>query len=191
MNKYLRIWIAWVVALNPVVINQMCTYYINWTLYTLLVIFLINMYLFFVKGIQRALHIDLLFFIPAIKFNIFFWVVLWGGICFFALLRKSRYKHSFRLTAVCAVVVLSGIGVGAYNPYLTNWKEHGSPVYPLSGNGKVDIMDCQVLPAIRGKSNADRVDSNCSISSGIAASYNSPFSIFSFSVIFVYSSFIK
>ena len=36
-----------------------------------------------------------------------------------------------------------------------------------------------------------RVDSNCSISSGIAASYNSPFSIFSFSVIFVYSSFIK
>lgn len=87
------------------------------------------------KGIQRALHIDLLllFFIPTIKFNIFFWIVLWGGICFFALLRKSRYKHSFRLTAVCAVVVLSGIGVGAYNPYLTNWKEHGSPVYPLSG----------------------------------------------------------
>ena len=157
MNKYLRIWIALVVALNPVVINQMCTYYIDWTLYTLLVIFLINMYLFFVKGIQRTLHIDLLllFFIPAIKFNIFFWVVLWGGICFFALLRKSRYKHSFRLTAVCAVVVLSGISVGAYNPYLTNWKEHGSPVYPLSGNGKVDIMDCQVLPAIRGKSNAE------------------------------------
>ena len=157
MNKYLRIWIALVVALNPVVINQMCTYYIDWTLYTLLVIFLINMYLFFVKGIQRALHIDLLllFFIPTIKFNIFFWIVLWGGICFFALLRKSRYKHSFRLTAVCAVVVLSGIGVGAYNPYLTNWKEHGSPVYPLSGNGKVDIMDCQVLPAIRGKSNAE------------------------------------
>ena len=150
MNKYLRIWIALVVALNPVVINQMCTYYIDWTLYTLLVIFLINMYLFFVKGIQRTLHIDLLllFFIPAIKFNIFFWVVLWGGICFFALLRKSRCKHSFRLTAVCAVVVLLGIGVGAYNPYLTNWKEHGSPVYPLSGNGKVDIMDCQVLPAI-------------------------------------------
>lgn len=157
MNKYLRIWVALVVALNPVVINQMCTYYIDWTLYTLLVIFLINMYLFFVKGIQRALHIDLLllFFIPAIKFNIFFWVVLWGGICFFALLRKSRYKHSFRLTAVCTVVVLLGIGVGAYNPYLTNWKEHGSPVYPLSGNGKVDIMDCQVLPAIRGKSNAE------------------------------------
>ena len=157
MNKYLRIWIALVVALNPVVINQMCTYYIDWTLYTLLVIFLINMYLFFVKGIQRALHIDLLllFFIPTIKFNIFFWIVLWGGICFFALLRKSRYKHSFRFTAVCAVVVLSGIGVGAYNPYLTNWKEHGSPVYPLSGNGKVDIMDCQVLPAIRGKSNAE------------------------------------
>ena len=81
--------------------------------------------------------------------------MLWGGICFFALLRKSRCKHSFRLTAVCAVVVLLGIGVGAYNPYLTNWKEHGSPVYPLSGNGKVDIMDCQVLPAIRGKSNAE------------------------------------
>ena len=74
MNKYLRIWVALVVALNPVVINQMCTYYIDWTLYTLLVIFLINMYLFFVKGIQRALHIDLLllFFIPAIKINIFF-----------------------------------------------------------------------------------------------------------------------
>ena len=69
MNKYLRIWIALVVALNPVVINQMCTYYIDWTLYTLLVIFLINMYLFFVKGIQRTLHIDLLllFFIPAIN----------------------------------------------------------------------------------------------------------------------------
>ena len=81
--------------------------------------------------------------------------MLWGGICFFALLRKSRYNHSFRLTAVCTVVVLLGIGVGAYNPYLTNWKEHGSPVYPLSGNGKVDIMDCQVLPAIRGKSNAE------------------------------------
>lgn len=61
MNKYLRIWVALVVALNPVVINQMCTYYIDWTLYTLLVIFLINMYLFFVKGIQRALHIDLLY----------------------------------------------------------------------------------------------------------------------------------
>ena len=91
MNKYLRIWVALVVALNPVVINQMCTYYID----------------------------------------------------------------SFRLTAVCTVVVLLGIGVGAYNPYLTNWKEHGSPVYPLSGNGKVDIMDCQVLPAIRGKSNAE------------------------------------
>lgn len=65
MNKYLRIWVALVVALNPVVINQMCTYYIDWTLYTLLVIFLINMYLFFcerdTKGFAYRLIVIVLY----------------------------------------------------------------------------------------------------------------------------------
>lgn len=159
MNRYMRWWIALVVALNPVVIVQLFTYYIDWSLYTLLIIFLVNLYLFFEKGIRRALYLDmlLLFFIPAIKLNIFFWIVLWGGVAFFFLLWKSRYKYPYRLTAICAVVVLAGIGIGGYNPYLTNWKEHDTPFYPLMGKEKVDIFDSQVLPVMRGKSNSENV----------------------------------
>lgn len=159
VNKYLRLWIALLVAFNPVVINQMCTHYIDWSLYTLLVILGGNLYLFFEKGERRALYIVLLllFFIPAIKLNIFFWIILWGGICFLFLLRRSRYKSPYRLTAICAVVALLGVGVGAYNPYLTNLKEHNTPFYPLAGEEKVDIMEDNVLSSMRGKSNMKRV----------------------------------
>lgn len=158
-NRYMRLWITVLIALNPVVIVQLFTCYIDWTLYTLLVIFLVNLYLFFEKGERRALYVDLLllFFISSIKFNIFFWIVLWGGILFFILLRNHKYKQPCRLTVICAVIALAGIVIGGYNPYVTNWQEHGSPFYPLAGDEKVDIFNNQVLPMMQGKSNFENV----------------------------------
>lgn len=158
-SRYLRLWIALLVALNPVVVTQLFTYYIDWSLYTLLIIFLINFYLFFEKGVRRSLYLNLLllFFVSAIKMNITFWILLWGGICFFVEMRKSRYGRPYRLTALCVVVALAGVVSGTYNPYLTNWQEHDTPFYPLVGREKVDIMENQQLLVIQGKSNFEAV----------------------------------
>lgn len=158
-SRYLRVWITLLVALNPVVVTQLFTYYIDWTLYTLLIILLINLYLFFKRGEHGAFYIVvlLLFLVPSIKPNITFWIFLWGVICFFILLGRFRYKRPLRLTAFFVTVALMGFLIGAYNPYLTNWQEHDSPFYPLAGSEKVDIMSSQRLRVIQGTSRVESV----------------------------------
>ncbi len=159
MNRYVRAWLAMVVSLNPVVVNQLSTYYIDWTLYTVLVISLINLYLFFVQNKRWAMEVELLllFFVPAIKFNIFFWIVLWSAVAFFYLLVKVKYSHPYRMTAIIAVVLLAGTAIGAYNPYITNWVEHGTPLYPLAGEGAKDIMSDNTPPYVKDKSRVESV----------------------------------
>ncbi len=158
-NRYLRVWLTLVVALNPVVVNQMLTYYTDWSLYTILLISVINLYLFFIQKKRWALGMELLllFFVPAIKFNIFFWICLWSAVAFFGLLIKSRYRHPYRLIAMIAGVLLAGAVIGAYNPYITNWSEHGTPLYPLAGEGAVDIMSDNTPLYLKDKSRIEAV----------------------------------
>ncbi len=159
LNRYVRVWLALVASLNPVVVNQLCTYYVDWTLYTVLVISLINLYLFFVQNKRWAMGIELLllFFVPSIKFNIFFWIVLWSAVAFFGGLIKCKYSHPYRLTIVVAIVLLAGTTIGAYNPYITNWVEHETPMYPLVGEGAKDIMSDNTPLYVKDKSRVESV----------------------------------
>ena len=116
-TRYMRLWITVLITLNPVVIVQLFTCYIDWTLYTLLVIFLVNLYLFFEKGERRALYVDLLllFFISFLSRPTIF-----APICFCL----SGCRRSSRSVSPSTSRRISGIS--------SSWREPASSSAPLS-----------------------------------------------------------
>lgn len=157
-NGGTRILLTAVCAGNPVVINQLMTYYIDYACYTCILIGLICIYQLCVrrkKGFMGPLLL-LGFFVPGIKFNIAFWFVF--ILLAFALLVYGLTKvFPGKLIRNMTVAVAAGFAVGGFNPYVTNLISHGNPLYPLMGEGKVDIMSNQIPESISGKTRIRQV----------------------------------
>lgn len=152
-KTWMIVWISLLIVFNPVVVNQLFTYYIDYSLYSILVSLLFSLYAL-ERNEERKLSVLtvylLLFFAVGIKFNILFWTfmfmlcyVVWHYI---KKKRIPRYVYAFLLSGILGVVI------GAYNPYVTNTLTHGNPFYPLVGEGKVDIMTPQVSEAFNARS---------------------------------------
>lgn len=139
-NKKLWI-ISAIVSFPPVVVSQVLTYYIDFNLYSIFVIFLFTSLLHLQSKEELFIFVNLLSLAFSIKFNIFIWFVLFTGIKIILQLWQKDYK-------CIKLYFVSGIGAlticlltFAYNPYVSNTIYHGSPFYPLfGGNGRVDIM---------------------------------------------------
>lgn len=75
----------------------------------------------------------------ATKFNAFFYQ---GVAIFFIILWQllhRRFKQSMWLAMTGIFALITGLLL-AWNPYVTNTLEYGNPLYPLFGDGAVDIM---------------------------------------------------
>lgn len=131
------------VVLNPVVICQIFTYYIDFSLYLYWVITLIASVSIAKKG-DTLLHYIILdcTVILAIgtKFNAFFIEGVMIGI---AILGYCLYGHKETvktyLLNILAIGIFGAFIIG-YHPYVTNTLLQGNPLYPLIGNPDVDIM---------------------------------------------------
>ncbi|MGG1659095.1 hypothetical protein [Brevibacillus sp. NRS-1366] len=129
-------------ALNPVVVSQATSYYIDGQLGSLMLIICALGYLLF-KRYHWLILLTLcasLMLLAQIKFTALVYAVLLGCsllVLFFFFDRQKNWKNLFGWLA--ASLLISVVIVG-YNPYITNTLSKGHPFYPLQGRGAVDIM---------------------------------------------------
>ncbi|SEB09777.1 hypothetical protein [Pedobacter hartonius] len=133
---------------NPIVLNQMPTYYVDGALGSLLLCLIVT-------GISilqtpRTRHLLILsitiFLLVNVKFTATLYIAVFvGGFWIWALLNKeTSTAKKIWWTSVAAGIV--GIVCG-FNPYITNTVNFGNPLYPLMGKNKVDIIYALNLPA--------------------------------------------
>lgn len=163
LKQYVKGWrlalLSIVVTFNPIVVNQMLTGYIDWTAYTMLLIAINSLYQLLNGRKEYAMpYFLMLFFVLSIKFNIAFWIVIFTLLffCLFIVYKKCRFPKKVFLSSVG--VLLLGLFVGGYNPYVTNLEKYGNPFYPLIGEKRIEIMNGNELRAIQGKPRIEQVN---------------------------------
>lgn len=138
----------------PVVLCQWLTYYIDWSMYSLL-LSLVSVFCLLQDDKEDILFymaIGMIIFMAAcFKFNILFFTGL--AVLFYCLLLmlEKRYGRLKRIILTGGLSLVAGIVVGAYNPFITNTLEHRNPFYPLMGEEKVDIMTDNTPSKLKGK----------------------------------------
>ncbi|MDE6682823.1 MAG: hypothetical protein K2J87_05305, partial [Muribaculaceae bacterium] len=152
------VWLTIAIVVNPVVISQMLTFYIDFYKYLYLVMVLLAFYLMSSdRGYRRAVGYIILGMSLVLamdtKFNFFFEAGLWMILAWLWVCIKGDFVALKRLFVVslCALIVGSLL---AYHPYITNIIGWGHPLYPLMGGGAVDIMAGNTPDTFQG---ADRV----------------------------------
>ena len=146
VKKWQRMVLTSLFVLNPVVINQTFTHYIDYTGYVFIVIGCILIYEVLVLKTDRSVFTLLLigFFVPTIKMNVVFWVFFWMLVFFVGIWLLSRPSYR-KLCRRMLVVVVSGFIVGGYNPYVTNIFLKGNILYPLNGRAR-ELVERNSMP---------------------------------------------
>lgn len=132
-----------VAVCNPVVLCQIPTFYIDYAKYiytSLSIVFLFDI----TSKPKYCWNYLLLAVITCMavttKFNAFFE----EGIVYFAALIWLMYLGKWnivgKITICGAVATVVSVLILGYHPYVTNLIEAGHPLYPLMGNGSIDIM---------------------------------------------------
>ncbi len=132
--------IAATAALNPVVIYQSLSFYVDGQLSSLLTA-LVGLVLLMLAGVRRN-QLLLLAALIVLMINTKQTGVVYAGILTMALLALVYFNQRewFRRTMFAAVIGgLLGLGVFGYTPYVTNTINHGNPVYPILGRADVDF----------------------------------------------------
>jgi hypothetical protein len=142
--KRIIVWLASV--LNPVVLGQCLTFYIDYAFYCyLLMTIAFSVEIFNQRDVQInyiGLFMTIILAVST-KFNAFFmegisiFVVILG----FLIYSKTLFKAEiWRYLIICFLATVSAVFIICYHPYLTNFIAHGNPFYPLMGHGAIDIM---------------------------------------------------
>jgi len=132
--------IAAAAALNPVVIYQSLSFYVDGQLSSL-VTALVGLILLMLAGVRRH-HLVLLAALIVLLINIKQTGVVYAGILTIALLALiyiNRREWFQRSLIAAAIGGLLGLVVFGYSPYVTNTINHGNPVYPILGRENVDF----------------------------------------------------
>lgn len=145
MSRKQKVVLIGLVLANPVYLSQLFTYYIDFVSY-FLIILTISLTVALYRGLPRSLCLAGLAVVielsAAVKFNAFFF----EGLTILAVLiwiwwkdgLGSRLFKSLLITSLLAAAVSAC--VVCWHPYITNIITHGHPLYPLMGEGKMDIM---------------------------------------------------
>ena len=158
MTNRKRVFISLLFTLNPVVLSQWFTYYVDWSLYTLLLSLVSVLTTLRVKDkwYKYFLIGEIIFFAASIKFNILFWI----GVCILIYLSIMLWRKNYEILSkviLSGCIAIPGIVLASYNPYITNTIDHANPFYPLMGEGKVDIMTQQQMSSMKEQSCLEQV----------------------------------
>ena len=144
------------IVLSPIVTNQFLTYYIDGTLYLLMVLFLDLTYLY-INGHERSRGIIVISIFGTIvlacntKFTGPLYMVI---LCLMELVRVAVKKDFLSLRKLFCLYLFSGLfGVLfiGYNPYITNIVRHGNVGWPIMGEKHMDIVNTQTNPEFAHK----------------------------------------
>ena len=132
--------VAAAAALNPVVIYQSLSFYVDGQLSSL-VTALVGLVLLMLAGVRRH-QLLLLAALIVLTINTKQTGIVYAGILTMALLALMYiYRREWLQRTLIAAVIggLLGLGVFGYSPYVTNTINHGNPLYPILGRGDVDF----------------------------------------------------
>jgi len=146
LTRRSRIVLTVALVANPVAMSQMLTFYIDYSkyYYLLLTVILACRLTTLQPLVDRArdslLLTGVILLAIATKFNIFFEEGLCVGAIIVWLWVRGHTREAWRVCACGAAALLAGALVLCYHPYVTNYITSGHPLYPLMGDGAVDIM---------------------------------------------------
>ena len=128
-------------SLCPVVIRQAYIYYIDYAMYTFMLLAVISLITIYRHNSPRAwcTLIITAIFAASTKFTIAFYVFLTLAVAIAWYFLSGKRKLSYRLTLVSVILFIIGFGVVGFHPYVTNTIGWGNPFYPLMGSD-TDIM---------------------------------------------------
>lgn len=145
-NVLLSVVLALLLALSPVSIAQLFTFYNDGIIYGYIII-LITVFLNLIEDKTNSfLNYSLIVIILSSLINIKFTGFFYGGITalffyiYILLNKKLRKENIIRLTIVGIISLIIGMILIGYSTYVKNHVEHGHLFYPLFGENKVDIM---------------------------------------------------
>jgi len=146
-KKILSILISLVAVVNPIMIAQMFSYYVDGFLGLLLYLSILYMFLFIKNDRDKLIKVilaSIIIIISNIKFTGLAYCGLFclGYYIYYALTKIKNGEKKILISNTIyfvIVVVISCIVVGS-SSYLKNALDHGNPLYPLLGKDKVDIM---------------------------------------------------
>ncbi len=129
-------------ALCPIVIRQAYIYYNDYALYSLLLITIIALITIYRNSNDKrvwVIAIATTLFAAATKFTIAFYIYLAWGVAIVWIFIKGKRQLSYQLALLALILLITGMCVVGYHPYITNTVGWGNPFYPLMGS-TVDIM---------------------------------------------------
>lgn len=146
-KKILSILVAFIAVVNPIMISQVFTLYIDGLLGLFLFLNVIYMYLFVIDDNNKLIKLSLgsvMIILINIKFTGFGYCGLFcAGYYIYYLITKAKkkdYKSLINNTIYFVEIVLISLLIVGSASYLKNTIDKGNPFYPLLGEGKVDIM---------------------------------------------------
>ncbi|UOE38008.1 hypothetical protein [Chryseobacterium oryzae] len=141
-NKLYSYLFSLLIALNPVVITQVCTFYVDGLMYSAIIalIYSISLLIKFNNPLITISILLLSILLCNIKFTslVYCIVLLFFATLFFLIYKKKKQFHFMIKNGL--MTLLFGILAFGYNPYITNFKEGNHPFYPIYGNKKIDII---------------------------------------------------
>jgi hypothetical protein len=144
-NKLAVLAVGILFVMNPVVLSQFFTYYVDGLMGMLIII------LFFacIDYDQRNDIRDIVVIIAVSIFAIN--TKTTGFICGIVLIAYiirqcvlKKYKQMPVLIVSGVIILATGVLFTGYNPYITNFRDFGHPFYPLYGSNKIDIITGQL-----------------------------------------------
>ncbi len=172
LSVYLKRW-GWVAAITavsvfqPAVVSQIESFYIDGNLYLYLLLGVLAMLLLSIQNSAIQRRYPLLFLFASIVYCInikFTGAVYIGMFCagFYVcwLIRAARKRQFFKVFvsagAMFAGMALFAVLVVGNSSYVGNLTDHGNPLYPLFGEGKVDIMAYSEPHTFENKNNLQK-----------------------------------
>ena len=135
------VFLTLLLTLCPTVIRQAYIYYIDYTLYTFMLLVVISLITIYRNNDHISWYTLIITAILAAstKFTVAFYIFLTIGVGIIWFFVAGQRKMSLRMTILSIGLFILGLGVLGYHPYITNTIGWGHPFYPLMGSD-IDIM---------------------------------------------------
>lgn len=141
-----------VATFNPIVIQQIDTFYVDGYLHLMLYMLVLSLWLLSSETEYNNIMIASIAASSMIVCgNIKFTGLLYGGafcvayyiwycLTHLKMGKKTHHTEIVKTGVLFATLALFTVGFAGFSPYLTNVIRYGSPTYPLTGNNSVDII---------------------------------------------------
>jgi len=143
ISPFAKLLISLALTLNPVVVGQICTLFIDNLVYLYFMLLLLSItdietqetqskktFLFMIMSSVCLINIKLSGIVYAIiTLTVYLIYILW-----------QKQKSKLKLLFLSLLIILSLSIMAGINPYYTNIYKDRHPLYPLAGEGKIDVV---------------------------------------------------